>query len=796
MIELFFNYLKVSSRNLLRQKGHTIINMFGLSVGFAFSLLIFLYVSHELSYNNFHKKTDRIFLLPMTWHFNGTDMPTGANCSVGGPFMKQVFPEVEEAIRISMQSISFYKNQEAVKETGMYYADSAFFNVFTFPLIMGDERTALVEPYSIILTRATAEKYFGAEWESQNLLGKTMTATNNKSFVITGITENAPTNSHLQFNALVSFSTLPVSRRQPNWDNSEFYTYILLNEHADASKIVSQLPGKMEATFGKESREVIELDLVPLRDVYLHNPKYSVPNISNVLYVRIFSFAAILVLLIATVNYVNMATARSMERALEVGVRKVMGAQRTQLFYQFLSESFIVTSLSLIMAIIMAWVTLPFFNAFADKALSFSSLVNGANLVIVFGIALGVSFLSGIYPALFVSAYTPAKVLKGKLKDSVQGIRLRRTLVVGQFTISILLIICTLMVSSQINFIRNKSLGFSKDQLVSLSLDSLARTRLDVFKNSMLTNTQVGGMAATYQMPTNITHQTALSLGNESDQDRKLMTAISVDADFATTIDLKLIAGKTFTPNIHTTSDRWEILINQSAADFFGWTPEDAIGKELKVWQVDGVVTGVVLDFHFSSLHNPIAPLVMFSGKGATNYSNMLVKVSGTPQEIKSLLETTWKQTNPDSPFILTFLDEHYEALYKKDAQLRSIINIFACLAILISILGLFGLASYSILQRTRELGVRKVLGASVGNLVGLVSGSFIQLVLFAFALAVPISWYLMQQWLSDFAYHISFSWLIVIGSGVGTIILAMLTVLYHAMEVIRLNPSETLRAQ
>ncbi len=795
-MELFYNYFKVAGRNLIRQKGHTIINIIGLSVGFAFSLLIFLYVKQEVSYDNFHKKIDRIYLLPMTWHFNDTDMPTGANCSIGGPFMKATFPAVEDNVRISMSSVSFYKNSEAVKETGVFYADSSFFNVFTFPLLMGDPRTALTEPFSIVLTQTTAEKYFGTSWETQNLLGKTMTGTNNKTYLITGIAKDVPANSHLNFNAIISFSTLPVSRRQPNWDNSEFYTYVLLNEHANAASIAKQIPDKLEATFGKEAKSVIELDLVPLRDVYLNNLKYAVPNTSNIMYVRIFSFAALLVLLIATVNYINMATARSMERALEVGVRKVMGAQRSQLFYQFLSESFIVTSCSVVLSVGLAWLVIPYFNQFADKALTLDSLVTSQSFVLMLGMALGISFLSGIYPALFVSGYKPAKVLKGKLKDSVQGIRLRKTLVIGQFMVSILLIICTLMISSQINYIRNKSLGYNKDQLVSVSLDSLARTRLDVFKNTVLTNTNVGGMAATYQLPTNITHQTALSLRSETDEERKLMTAISVDADFPKTIELHFIAGNSFTPDIEKISETWEIILNESAVSFFGWTAEEAVGKQMRIWQVEGTVKGVVKDFHFSSLHNAIAPLAMFSGKGATFYSNMLVKISGTPEEIRSQLEASWKKTNPDSPFILTFLDEHYEALYKKDSQLKGIVNVFACLAIFISILGLFGLASYSILQRTRELGVRKVLGASVSNLVGLVSGSFIRLILIAFVLAAPLSWYLMHQWLSGFAYRISFNWWIVIGSGVATILLAMLTILYHALEVTRVNPSETLRTQ
>lgn len=352
------------------------------------------------------------------------------------------------------------------------------------------------------------------------------------------------------------------------------------------------------------------------------------------------------------------------------------------------------------------------------------------------------------------------------------------------------------MISDQIDYVQSKSLGFNRDQLVSLSLDSISRTRLETIENTFARESNVSGTAASIQLPTNITHQTALSLKNETDGERRLMTAVSVNSDFMKTVGLQLIAGRDFTHRIEQTSETWEIILNESAAAFFGWTAEQALGKEMIVWQKEGKVTGVVKDFHFSSLHKPISPLVIFSGKGATQYTNFIVKASGSPSEIREAFEKLWKQAAPDSPFLLTFLDDQYESLYKKESLLKQVINLFAVLAIVISNLGLFGLASYLIMQRTKEMGIRKVLGASPTTLIKLVSGSFVQLVLVAFLLAIPLSWYLMSEWLSGFAYHISFNWMIVMIAGASVLILALATVVYHALQVTRINPATTLRAQ
>jgi putative ABC transport system permease protein len=796
-MNLFYNYLKVAARNIIRQRIHAAINIFGLSTGLAFALFIYAFVLHELSFDTFHRKKDQLYFFPMTWHFNGTSLPAGANCSVAGPFIKDAFPEVETYVRVSVKSLSFRKDNEVIKETDVYYADSSFFNVFTFPMLKGDVNRSLSDPYSVVLTRTSAIKYFGLDWETKNILGMTLETNNNKTYTITGVVEDVPVNSHLKFTFLVSLSSLPGSRTLlKTWDNSEFYTYVVLHPRADAAKLISSFPAKLDEHFGKGTNETIELDLIPLRDVYLHSPRYKAPNTSNVIYVKVFSLIAILILVIATVNYINLATARAIERAPEVGVRKVLGSMRSQLFTQFLSESLILTTFSFFLAIGIASLFMPYFSRMIDRPLDIGIVLNGYTVSVIFLAGLIIGFLAGVYPAMFLSGYEPVKVLKGRLKDSAAGLRLRKGLVIGQFLISITLIICTLTVSDQIRFIQSKESGFNREQLVSLSLDSLARTRIGFLKTNLVRETQISGAAATYQLPLNLTWQTALGLKGGKEEDRMLMNMVGVDSDFVKTIGLTIVAGADLKPDIQNTSETWEILLNESAAAAFGWSSEAAVGKELQVWGSNGVIKGVVKDFHFSSLHAPIAPLVIMAGQWARNYSHLLVNIAGSPDEIRETLEAHWKTAVSDSPFLLTFLNDQYEDLYKKEKQLGLIVNVFAFLAIFISVLGLFGLASYSIVQRTRELGVRKVLGASPYNLTRLVSAAFMRPVGIAFLVAAPLSWYVMNGWLKEFAYHTSFSWLTVFLSGIISLALVMLTIFYHLFTVSRLNPAETLRAQ
>jgi len=791
--QIFQNYFKVAIRNLLRQKTHSMINIIGLSTGMCFSLLICVYVLFEMSYDNFHVKRKSIFLLPMTWHFNGTVLPTAANCSVGGPFMQESFPEVEQTVRIKRSSLSLKKANESINELKVLYADSTFFTIFTFPLISGDPKKLLMEPNSIVLTESMAVKYFGSEWAHADVLNQTVAGPNNVLYSITGVAKDVPSNSHIQFDFVVSLNTLLPASHQPTWDNSEYYTYLVLHPDANSAEIVKSIPARLESKFGAWAKEGVELDLVPLSDIYLKNLKYKLPNTSDILYVNIFIAIAFLILVVATLNYINLSTARSMERALEVGVRKVMGAMRMQLFYQFMSESTIITFGSLIVAMGLAFVSLPVFDFIIGKSLDVSTMFTITNCSLIALGCLVISFIAGLYPALVLSSYQPALVLKGKLKDSVAGIKLRRRLVIVQFAISIILIVSALTISSQLRFMQLKDSGYSRNQIVSLSLDSLARSRVDVFKAKALARPMITSISAATQLPVNITFETALNV--KGSEERKLIRVAPVDADYLKTIGITTIIGNDFSGSTGLADNR-QIILNESAVEFFGWTNEDAIGKELHVWQATGVVIGVVNDFHFSSLHSPIAPLVIFTGKDLV-LSNLLVRVdSGTKIEQINSLKEVWSEVNPDSPFVLTHLDERYELLYQSEGMMSKIVNLFALLSAIICGLGLFGLASYSILQRTKELGIRKVLGASASQLILMVGTSFVKQVVIALLIAAPASYFLMGRWLSDFNYRIDFNWWIVAVAGLIAVLVAVVTVTYHSVKAASNNPVDSLRSE
>ncbi|MCB0493131.1 MAG: ABC transporter permease [Cyclobacteriaceae bacterium] len=783
------NYLTVATRTLIKQRVHSSINIIGLSIGLAISLLIALFVVNEWSYDRFHQKGDQIYLLPMTWHFGGTDLPSGSNCSAGGPFMKETFPQVEQYVRITNVSKSFYKGDLIVKEDNGLYADSSFFSIFSFPLIMGNADHVLVDPNSIVLTQRTAQKYFGDNW--QGALSQTVRDSNGKLYTVTGITLDVPTNSHIQFDYLISFSSR-TDATTPNWDNSQFRTYLLMNSNTATTDIKNQIPIALDKKYGEGASQTVELDFVALKDIYLSNSHYAVPNTSDIFYIKIFSIIALMVVVIATVNYINLSTSRSIERALEVGVRKVMGARQRQLFFQFMTESLLVTVLSFVLAFGMARMLLPLFNTISGKVLSFDILLNTSNVLMIIAFALAISLLAGIYPAMVISRYNPVRVMKGKLKDPSSGIQLRKVLVVLQFGISIILIICTLTVSSQMKYIRNIELGFEKDKLVAIGLDSISRTRVDLFKNAVSTVPWIKGVSSSTQLPIKVSFETKINWVEGSEEDWRLIKVWGTDPDFIKTTGLTLVDGNAFSPD--TPAGEWQVILNESALGFFGWTADQAINKEVTFWGSSGKVKGIVKDFYFSSVHNQIGPLVIFTGADRSFHNVLLVNSSATPAETISKLETHWKAVNPDAPFVIDFVDERYTNMYEKESRLGHIVNIFAALAILISGLGLFGLASYTIALKTKELGIRKVLGATVSELLFMVSKDFVKLVLIGFILAVPVSYYFMQDWLARFAYKVDFSWMLVATAGLMALVIAACTVMYHSVQVARNNPVESLR--
>lgn len=795
---MFKNYLKIAFRQLGKQKLHNTINIAGLAIGLAVSFAIGLYVRKELSYDKFHAKADRIFLVPMTWKFGGTQVATAGSTSGVGPLMKELFDkEIETYVRLMKITWAVDQNGVPVDEKEMIEADSTFFDVFTFPLILGNPKEALKEPFSIVLTEKSAARHFGEDWRKKDLLSKVIAPRYGTPFKITGVAKDVPAESHLHFDMVVSMSSLPKTMTEPAWNSSNMTTYVVLDPHASAEQIIADIPSRVAKKYGASQNDYIELDLVPLTNIYLHNQKYiGFDNVSDIRYVYIFSAIAALVLIIAIINYMNLSTSRSLERAKEVGVRKVVGAVRSELFWQFISESVLISFAALILAVLLVYLSLPIFNSISGKILTIDLISQPELIGVLLALWLVISFLGGAYPALAISSYRPVSVLKGTLAASGSGAVLRKSLVVFQFTISIFLIVCTLTISDQLSYMVNTKLGVDKEKLITIPFDSIAMANIPLIQQELAAIGGVEMSTPISSMPVNIGGQTTVSDGDVGDSQIMLYN-IGVGPEFVRTAGLEIVSGTDVSAE-PPKDGRWEFLINESAVNFFGWTNESAVGKRMKMWQVNGVVKGVVRDFHFSPLHKPIAPLLIHSGIRNKGYmSGLLVRIQVDNLEGLTLaLEEKWKKVVPASPFAFSFMDEHYYNLYKSETRLSGILSVFSMLAILIAGLGLFGLASYTIMRRTKELGIRKVLGASLSRLLVIVSGSFVKLVLIAFALAAPLSWFVMNNWLSNFAFSVGFNWLMVFGAGAIALVIAAGTILYHAVHAARVNPANTLRTE
>ncbi|HMJ70605.1 MAG TPA: FtsX-like permease family protein [Cyclobacteriaceae bacterium] len=796
---MFSNYLKVALRQLARQRLHNFINITGLAVGLAVSFLISLFVVHEMSYDQFHTKGDRLYLLPMTWKFGGTQVSIVGTTAAAGPVMQEMFPEIEKYVRMTDHPMVFILDQGAVEDREVAAADSTFFEVFSFPLIAGNPKTALKQPYSLVLTEKAAIRYFGEGWKNKDLLSKTLVAQNGKPYKITGIAKDPPGESLTRFEVLLSMNSLNPSEIEPNWDRSSMTTYVLLAENASAADIVSRIPEQMRKKYGGEwLNESVEMDLVPVKDLYLRNPKYiGLGEASDIKYVYIFSAIAALVLVIAIINYMNLSTARSMERAKEVGVRKVVGAVRLELFWQFISESIFVSFIAIVGAVGIAYLMLPLFNKISGKSLVIDFTQHPGWIGVLLATWLVISLLGGAYPAAVLSSFRPAKVLKGKIGSMGSGALLRKSLVVLQFSVSIFLIVCTLTINDQLTHMVNSKIGIDKEQLITIPLDSISRRQIESLRTELA---PVAGVELITSMssntPVSISSKSTVG-GSDVGEERVMVYNVGVDPEFVKAIGLDVVSGTDFSRDVPKDTT-WEFLVNESAVGFFGWTKEDAIGRRLSMWNRDGVVKGVVRDFNFAPLHKAIEPLVIHSGMNNTGYiGRLVVRIHGDDFEaITSAIEERWKKVVPSSPFSFYFVDKQYDDLYRSETTLSSIMNVFSALAIFIAGLGLFGLASYTIMQRTKELGIRKVLGANLSGLVMVVSGGFVRLVTIAFILAVPVSWLVMNNWLENFAYPVSFNWVIVIGSGAMAIAVAFSTVLYHAFEAVRVNPVNSLRSE
>ncbi|MFD1145187.1 ABC transporter permease [Larkinella insperata] len=797
------NYFKIAFRNLRRNKVFSGINVFGLAVGLASCLLLFIYISHELSYDNFHSNADRIVRVVMEYSMEGQVSRVPQTGTKVAPEFGRQFPEVESGVRMESRPAVVSYEDRRFSEKRVVYADSALFSIFSFPLKQGNPKTVLAGPNLVVLSESTAKKYFG----SQNPVGKTVRINaggGDKEYAVTGVVDDCPSHSQIQYDLLASFTSLSASKEE-QWWSANYATYLLLRKPESIATLQAKIPGFMKTQFGPNGMtggNYLTYSLEPLRQVHLHSDVEGSfePN-GDLLYIYIFGSVAVLILVIACVNYINLATSRAVERAQEVGVRKVMGAQRTQLFGQFMGESLLVTFMALLVGLLLVYLSLPFFNDLSGRSFSFEVLMrpaSGAGLVGVGGL---VSLVAGGYPALVLARFEPVRVLKGHLKTAGAG-QFRRVLIVFQFAITAFLIVCTLLVRNQLSYIHDKKLGYSKEHVLVLPADQQVNEKIRALKSEFKQNADVKQVARAYESPVFINGGYSMHRVGMPDDQYKSVTALPVDEDFVKTMNLRIVAGRDLTANDFQRATvpgvdsltYYHFILNESAVKELGWkSPQEAIGQKMDMgYGRRGEVGAVVEDFHFASMKQKISSLVLFPEDGG---HVVLVKLSGSrlPGTLQ-FLEEKWKTIVSGRPFEYEFLDEEFDKLYSAEARTGKIFTVFASLSVLLACLGLFGLSAYTTAQRTKEIGIRKVLGASVPSIVLLLSKDFLKLVVAAIVLASPLAWWAMNRWLQDFAYRVDVTgWVFVIAALIAVGI-AFLTVSFQSIKAALMNPVKSLK--
>ncbi len=805
------NYFKIAWRNLLKNKLYSFINIFGLAIGIATCLIIMLFVQDELSYDRFNTKADRIVRIIFKANINGGKIDEANVMPPTAQTLKNDYPEVQDATRLRTLGMpKMIVDNKIYNEDKLALVDANFFDVFTIPLLKGNAKTALTQPNTIVLSRALAEKYFG----SQDPIGKliyTKKGSDSPPFRVTGVFDKIPANSHFHFAMLGSLAS-DSEAKSSSWLTSNYFTYLLLPEGYDSKKLEAKLPQMVEKHMGPEILQAMGMTINQFREkgnqlgfvlqklTDIHFNSSSAAEIEpggDKMYVYIFGVVALFMLIIACINFMNLSTAGASKRAKEVGVRKVMGSAKIDLIGQFLLESIILTALSLILAVILVQIFLPAFNDISGKILSFDIIQNPQIILGLFLLALLVGLIAGSYPAFFLSSFKPILVLKGRFSGTKKSIGLRQGLVVFQFCISVCLIIGTAIVYLQLSFIQNKKLGYDKEQLLVLSNSWALGKNEAVFKEQLLKDSRVVNVTTSPYKPAGPTNSNN-SLAYPEADDSQIMRTLQygVDDQYIPTMGMEMAAGRNFSRTF--SSDSSGIIINETAAKTFGWG-KDALGHHItrlidnngkkKVYQV----IGVVKDFHFKSLHESITPLLMVY----ENNWGLIVKIK--TQDASGLLEsmkTQWKSFGVEEPFSYAFMDDLVNQTYQAEQKTGLVLSIFGMLTIFIACLGLFGLATFTAEQRIKEIGVRKVLGANITQIIGLLSKDFLKLVLIACVIAFPIAWYAMHKWLQSFAYKIEISWWIFVLAACLSMFIAFLTVGYQSLKAALMNPVKSLKTE
>jgi putative ABC transport system permease protein len=788
------NYLKITLRNMKRYKVYSLINISGLAVGIACTIFIFLWVKDELSFDRFHENADRIYRVVSSTSDDGS--PTNANGSFGvGPALKKDFSEVIETVRIRKmgQSVKRYVGFKDKKfyESRFFFAEPTIFTVFNFLLVKGDSTTSLNDPNSIVLTEEMAKKYFGNE----DPIGKIIEADpyndgNLMLFRITGIAKNVPSNSHFHFDFLASYSSL-----KDDTDNfSGFYqhfTYVLLNSKSSVESLENKLLGFLHRNWKKDPWYTISLQ--PLLDIRLHSRLRSeIESTGNILYVYIFTAIALFVLMIACINFMNLTTACAVKRAKEVGIRKVVGARKNQLVQQYLGESFLLSIFSELAAICVVILVLPLFNRLTSKEITLISLTNPSFILGIAAIVLAVGLISGIYPAFFLSAFQPMQSLKSRTGYSFSGTALRKGLVIFQFALSIGIIISTMVVHKQMRYIQSQNLGYDREQILVIPLNKDLRQNYEGFRNELLKYPGIENISTSSYVPTRgSAHLTFRFEGQEEDLSQVIYL---VDEEFVSTFGLELLAGKN--PQHPISKDGTsEFLVSKLTIQEAGYSsPQEAIGKGVNLREYKGHIVGVVNDINIYSLHQvPYAISYVVTSINNHNYLSIRILPQNIPETIGHI-QKTWQEMVPSYPLDYFFLDESFEQMHISDKKMSEIFSIFSILAIFVACMGLFGLATYTAEQKTKEIGVRKILGASASSIYLLLSQEFLKWVALANIIAWPVAYYAMNKWLQNFAFRITIGWEIFLVSGCVALAISLMTVSFQSIKATTTNPADSLR--
>jgi ABC-type antimicrobial peptide transport system permease subunit len=785
------NYFKIALRNIIRHKAYSTINILGLAIGMTCSILILLWVQNELSYDRFHVNANQIYRITC----NAGEFKAAVNPAGMPAGLKAEIPVIKNFVRLSSPSVNLFEvGNRKFEEKRVFYADSTFPEVFTFPLVKGDAKTALQHIDGVLITEDMAKKYFGQE----EAMGKTLRKDNGNNVTVRGILANIPSNSHLQFDFILPMSSIAQTNydiKNNVWDNFNFYTYIQLDKNfVPSAASIARLNNQMNQIYKKhESGIKVDFHLQPLTSIHLHsNLQVDLTGHGNIQYVNIFFIVAIFILAVACINFMNLATARSARRAKEVGLRKVIGAGRGQLIKQFLGESLLISFFALLISVALVLAFLPVFNNISEKDLSIN-FSDGKLLLSLLGISVATGLISGSYPALFLSGFLPVKVLKGNMKSMGGNLLFRNGLVVTQFIVSIVLLVGTVVIYKQLKFIREKNLGFDKENLLYMNMTGDLWNKQQALKSELQRNTLTSDFTIISDIPTNLTSGTVnIQWDGKDPKSQVVFPSMYVSEDFINVFQMKILNGRSFSKEFKGDSSNY--IVNEKALQVMGMTVTNAVGKPLSFQGNKGTIIGVVKDFNFKPVQQSIEPLVLCLNRwGGT----VVVRTGpGNTEATIKALEKISRQLNPAYPFSYNFLDKDLANLYRGEQRLGSLFNVFAILAIFISCMGLYGLSAFMAEQRTKEIGVRKVLGASVFNIVFLLSGNFTRLILIAMVIAIPLSWFAINSWLDSFAYRINVSWIIFLVASLSALFIAWATVSYESVKAAIANPARSLRTE